>query len=157
MGRPGGDVHSDVAETDGDGVWRVAAYAVCRRDGDVLVVRASDRTEVAGRWFLPGGGLHFGEEPHDAVLRELTEETGLTGHTPRLLAVLVDERYRDADQTTVCSVRIVYLVDVADDRRELVSERDGTSDEARWVHPSELEALGATPYVLRAVELADEK
>ncbi len=31
-----------------------------------------------GKWSLPGGGLHTGEEPHAGVLRELHEETGIS-------------------------------------------------------------------------------
>jgi 8-oxo-dGTP pyrophosphatase MutT (NUDIX family) len=30
-------------------------------------------------WFTPGGGANPGESPQEAALRELTEETGLTG------------------------------------------------------------------------------
>ena len=36
-------------------------------------------TSTPGAWTLPGGGLDFGEDPADGVLRELEEETGLTG------------------------------------------------------------------------------
>ena len=57
---------------------RIAAYGLCRDDeGRVLLVRASERSANAGRWFLPGGGVEHGEHPADAVVREFAEETGL--------------------------------------------------------------------------------
>ena len=50
-----------------------AAFAVViSRGSRILLVQKAD-----GRWGLPGGGLHSGEAPLDAVLRELREETGL--------------------------------------------------------------------------------
>ncbi len=33
--------------------------------------------EENGLWELPGGGLNFGEKPHDCLTRELKEEAGL--------------------------------------------------------------------------------
>jgi predicted NUDIX family NTP pyrophosphohydrolase len=35
-----------------------------------------------GVWTLPKGGLHGGETPLDAAIREFTEETGLVSHGP---------------------------------------------------------------------------
>lgn len=43
-------------------------------DGQVLVVKDWLGN---GRWKLPGGGLHRGEEPAHGASRELREETGL--------------------------------------------------------------------------------
>jgi 8-oxo-dGTP diphosphatase len=134
--------------------WRVGAYAICRRDDEVLVVRASSRTTVEGGWFLPGGGLEFGEAPEDAVVRELREETGLTGRSPRLAGVTSDVHVgRQGDEIFV--VRILFDVDV--DPGELVFEAHGTSDEARWVPRDEVRALGALPYVLVALGLDASK
>ena len=45
-------------------------------EGKVVLVRL---TYDKG-WHLPGGGLKSGEEAQAAILRELTEEIGLTGH-----------------------------------------------------------------------------
>lgn len=33
--------------------------------------------EANGKWELPGGGLEFGETPHDCLHREVKEEMGL--------------------------------------------------------------------------------
>ena len=57
---------------------------VARADGRVL---ALERTDQPGRWQLPQGGLDVDEEPIDAALRELEEETGI----PSDLVELRDE------------------------------------------------------------------
>jgi 8-oxo-dGTP pyrophosphatase MutT (NUDIX family) len=38
------------------------------------------RLRYASGWRLPGGGRTADEDPHDAVLRELREEIGMTSH-----------------------------------------------------------------------------
>ena len=135
-------------------VWRISAYAVCRQGSEVLLVRASSRTDVEGSWFLPGGGLEFGEPPGAAVLRELAEETGLTGRDPSLKSVASDLRGRD-NGTVVFTIRLIYDVEVLD-AESLTFERHGSSDEARWVPLDEVEALGAVPYVLVALGLSSK-
>jgi putative (di)nucleoside polyphosphate hydrolase len=48
--------------------------AVARADGRVL---AFERLDRPGQWQLPQGGLDVDEEPREAALRELQEETGI--------------------------------------------------------------------------------
>jgi 8-oxo-dGTP diphosphatase len=139
---------------DEDQHWRVGAYAICRRGDEVLLVRASSRTTVEGSWFLPGGGLEFGEDPHDAVLRELHEETGLTGRMPRLVGVTSDV-HTGRRGGAVFVIRLLFDVDVG--AGELVFEDHGTSDAARWVRLDEVRDLGALDYVLVALGLAEAK
>jgi len=60
----------------------------------LLLVKRSVEPKI-GFWCLPGGFIELGETPDQAALRELKEETGLSGKIDRLLGVTSDtsERY----------------------------------------------------------------
>lgn len=59
--------------------------AVVRGDGQVL---AFERIDRPGQWQMPQGGLDIDEEPLEAALRELQEETGITPERVELVAEL---------------------------------------------------------------------
>ena len=48
--------------------------------GRVLIAQRPAGKVLAGRWEFPGGKLHDGEEPYDALVRELREELGIEVH-----------------------------------------------------------------------------
>ncbi len=60
----------------------VAILALNERNQILLVKR--NVAPGNGRWCLPGGFIEQGETAQEAVLRELKEETGLTGRNLRL-------------------------------------------------------------------------
>jgi 8-oxo-dGTP diphosphatase len=66
--------------------FRLAAYAVCIQDGQVLLARYLP-PQGEGNWTLPGGRVEHGEDPFDAVTREFAEETGCVAVVERLLGV----------------------------------------------------------------------
>lgn len=113
----------------------VAAYALCVDVGDrVLLCRVAPGYDSSGQWTLPGGGLAFGEDPQAGVLRELTEETGLSGAVESLAFVdshtggpLVE---RGRALGPYHAIRIVYRVTVRDG--DLRNETDGSTDTAAW-------------------------
>jgi 8-oxo-dGTP diphosphatase len=50
-----------------------AGGVVLHTSGEVLVIRQRD-----GTWSLPKGGIQKGEDPLDAAVREIVEESGIT-------------------------------------------------------------------------------
>ncbi len=51
--------------------------ALIRRGEDVLLVQQTDPLVKVPGWSLPGGQVEPGELPHEAMIREVHEETGL--------------------------------------------------------------------------------
>lgn len=66
---------------------RLAALSVVVRADQVLLVRRKNPPE-AGVWGFPGGKVEFGETVQQAAVRELHEETTITGRATRVLAGL---------------------------------------------------------------------
>ncbi|MEZ0365639.1 NUDIX domain-containing protein [Mycobacterium sp. pUA109] len=64
-----------------DPLWLIGITAVVLRDGQVLLVQRADN----GCWTPVTGIVDPGEEPADAAIREVGEETGVTA-APRRLA-----------------------------------------------------------------------
>jgi 8-oxo-dGTP diphosphatase len=59
---------------------------VCIRDGLVLLALCAPPAGEAN-WTLPGGKVEHGEDPFDAVIREVAEETGCQAEVQSLLGV----------------------------------------------------------------------
>ncbi|WP_209442783.1 NUDIX hydrolase, partial [Streptomyces resistomycificus] len=112
---------------------RVAAYAVCVRDGQLLLSRSPAPDGGPPEWVLPGGGMEHGEDPHDTVLRELAEETGYRAEVTALLGVHSSRRAfprrlgRALDRH---GVRLVYEARITGG--ELCYEVGGSTDMAAW-------------------------
>jgi 8-oxo-dGTP diphosphatase len=62
--------------------------ALVRRGTDVLMVREELGEGSGASWVLPGGQVEPGELVHQALVRELAEETGLRAAGPGRLAFL---------------------------------------------------------------------
>lgn len=115
---------------------RVAAYAVVLRDDQILLSRLAPRLTPDERWTLPGGGLEHGEDPRDAVVREVYEETGLDvrlGETARVYSRHLPNTRRDGRPVDAHSLQVVYEGWVpVDSPPPRVVEVDGSTVDAAW-------------------------
>lgn len=127
-------------------IQRVAAYAVVVDARRVLL----SHWRGDGRWMLPGGGIDPGEDPADAAVRELLEETGLAVQLDELLGVdsvvvPASERINPSDGP-MHWLRIIYRAQVVGG--ELRDEVDGSTDAAAWFRLDDVAGM-------RRVELVD--
>ena len=123
---------------------RVAAYAVVLSPRGLLATEYSDRTAVPGRWGMPGGGIDDGEEPADAVLREVAEETDQQVVLEELIWVQTSHWVGRSPRGTLedfQAVRLVYRARCPEPREPRVLDIGGTTASARWVPLAEWQRL----------------
>ena len=132
----------------------VTVDAVATREGTeglelLMIKRGKEPQEWEGMWAFPGGFVDYGEDPEDAVIRELLEETGVVGKYPLALTILGKP---GRDPRKHC-VGLFYLVEVDSD-----SEPVGGDDaiDAQWVPIHQLEQENVTGDHSEVIELLRE-
>ncbi|MQY32487.1 hypothetical protein SRB17_04360 [Streptomyces sp. RB17] len=137
---------------------RVAAYAVCVRDGQLLLAR-SPGPDGTPEWVLPGGGMEHGEDPYDTVRREVTEETGYRIEVTGLLGVdsrrHLFTRRGLTPETDHHALRLIYEGEVVGG--ELRYEMGGSTDFAAWQELSVVPDLNRVHLVDVALRLWRER
>ncbi len=97
--------------------------AVATRTNELLMIRRGTDPE-RGRWSVPGGRVEPGETLAEAVVRELAEETGVTGVCGSLLGwtEIIDDAHH--------FVVLDFDVTVLDDRGPVAGD---DASEAQWI------------------------
>jgi mutator protein MutT len=103
------------------------------RDGEYLILKRNEEP-FAGEWDLPGGFVEMGEDPAQAVVREVLEETGLNVSPIEIIGAFTSE-YGSTGRHTV---DIAYLCRVDGGDFELDM---GEKSDAAWASLGEMPKL----------------
>ncbi|MGW5116395.1 NUDIX domain-containing protein [Streptomyces noursei] len=131
---------------------RVSAYAIAVEDERLLLARLSDAspTFAPGLWHLPGGGIDPGEQPVEALTRELLEETGLELVTAQLLDARTYAVRRGGVNWSVTA--LFYAVDLKPGTPAVV-EIDGSTDAVVWTPLADLRDSVLSPAASDALRM----
>jgi 8-oxo-dGTP diphosphatase len=121
---------------------RVASYGVCLRDERLLLARYVSPDGSQRHWTLPGGKVEHAEDPFNAVIREVAEETGYEAQVEQLLGVDSRTRYvewGDPGGAELHNLGVFYRVRVIGG--ELRHEMGGSTDLTQWIPMTQVSAL----------------
>lgn len=115
-------------------------------EGRILMIHRTDNDKYS----IPGGGMEVGETVADAVVREVTEETGILVRPTALLGVFSNPRhvvaYDDGEVRQEFSICF---------KAEPIGGSPRTSSESkavRWVAPDELPTLDIHPSIRERIQ-----
>src|SRR2546423_12903339 len=131
----------------------LAVSAAIIRDGYVLVARRAKGAST-GLYTLPGGVVESGETLHQAVVREIAEETGIAIEPVALAGqrefITRDEAGRVSRHFVILCFAARWLVGGGVPQVEELSE-------LRWLRPAELVSLKTTAGLADIVSAAFER
>ncbi|MFT3689679.1 NUDIX hydrolase [Paenirhodobacter sp.] len=126
-----------------------AVIAVALRGTDVLLVQRRNAPD-AGLWGFPGGKIEPGETLTEAALRELQEETGLTGRAGEVITAL--DALSHAPDGTLAHHYVLIAVRISGVTGAPVAADDAA--DARWVPLARIAELPLSRDVARLAHAA---
>lgn len=114
----------------------VVAVALVDVDGRVLVSERPAGKQLAGLWEFPGGKVEPGERPEETLIRELSEELGITVEEP-CLAPLTFASHAYPDFHLLMPLYVC--------RRWEGTPRSMEGQALKWVRPKALRDLAMPP------------
>ena len=111
-----------------------AVTAVVIQSNRVLLMQSKDN----GQWYLPGGSTDPGEQPADAIVREVEEETGVIVEPTRIVGVYADPQSRYANGDTVWYVSTIFACNVVGGAARA---NDDEAMDVRFFSPESLPAM----------------
>lgn len=110
----------------------VCGFAI--KDGKVLLEKRAIEPEL-GKWSVIGGFIDFGEQPEQALIREVREEIACECKVGKLLGVLPANFYKFKDET-FSTLPIAYEIEVIG-----TPKTSNEVSEVKWFSLNELPEL----------------
>jgi len=87
----------------------ITTDGIILKDKQILLIKRKNEP-FKGKWALPGGFVEYGEKTEDAVIREVSEETGVKTKI-RTLAGVYSDPNRDPRGHIIT---IIYVLDIVE-------------------------------------------
>ncbi len=115
------------------------AGAIIEKDGKILLVRETKET-AKGQWNHPAGWIEVGENPIEAVKREVEEETGFQFIPTHILGVysLFRKELRKKFNITPHPIKIIFIGNIS---KEKVGKLHNDVSETKWFSPEEIDKM----------------
>lgn len=101
----------------------ISLIAAFNRNREILLLKRPDVAHQGGLWSYPGGKVEGSEMPLQAAVRELKEETGLTGKLWRHLGK-ASHTYPGSDKKPEITLNFLFFVCFCPDTTSLSCESE---------------------------------
>ena len=122
------------------------AGAIIEKDSKVLLVKET-KPSAKDKWNHPAGWLEVGENPIEAVMREVSEETGFDFEPKGILGVYSLSKQGGAEAGHH-AVKIIFWGNISDGQGKYIEEEIA---ETKWFAPEEIYEMG--PETLRDLDV----
>ncbi|TSC57266.1 MAG: NUDIX hydrolase [Parcubacteria group bacterium Greene0416_79] len=111
------------------------------KDGKILLVREAQRNGPDdGKWNHPAGWIDVGEDPSEAVQREVLEESGHI-FTPRYLLGIYSLVRKDIEKELGATPHAIKIIFIGDISRTQQRKLEDDVTEAKWFTQNEIYAM----------------
>ena len=118
-------------------LWKICMCGVLKfNDEYLLLKRSDDDDDMAGVWEFPSGNAECGEDLHEALIREIKEETGITIKKDDVKLCSFSQYESEKADYIKCSVQLNFLVNLKQKEEVLISEEHANY---KWVKATDPE------------------